>query len=211
MKTKIICLVGASGSGKDTIARRLEDEGLTVDIQSYTTREPREPGEWGHTFIEELKHNESSFEVKIKKPEYKVYLIREITKEDMIAYFNSYKSGNHYFATDEQVVRGKINTYRVDPKGAEMVKEYYKDSDVEVITIFIQVDSRIRSDRLRRRLNESLYQSDRSLFSTEEYQTHVLDRLESDKEVFRVVPCDYTISNNGCIEETIEAIKKVII
>ena len=47
----IVCLIGPSGSGKTTIARMLEAE-YNV-IHSYTTRPPREPGEWGHNFIAE--------------------------------------------------------------------------------------------------------------------------------------------------------------
>jgi guanylate kinase len=78
---KIICLVGPSGSGKTTVARGLEKEGYNI-IQSYTTRKPRFEGEWGHTFIEEYK------------------LLPGIgLPKDMIAYFNSYNSGHHYFAT----------------------------------------------------------------------------------------------------------------
>ena len=48
---KIVCLMGASGSGKTTIAKELEKEEYNV-IQSYTTRPPRESGEWGHAFVD---------------------------------------------------------------------------------------------------------------------------------------------------------------
>ena len=48
MHNRIVCLVGPSGSGKTTIAKKLADEGYNI-ILSYTTREKRASGEWGHT------------------------------------------------------------------------------------------------------------------------------------------------------------------
>ena len=48
---KIVCLVGPSGSGKTTIAKELEMMDYNI-IHSYTTRKPREPNEWGHTFVD---------------------------------------------------------------------------------------------------------------------------------------------------------------
>ena len=111
-KTKVICLIGASGSGKTTLAVKLDEISSKYNvIQSYTTRPPREDGEWGHTFIGnplELGYHNPLTLIEYKKD--------GSTKEykDVIAYFNSYNSGHHYFATDEQVLRGKDNIYIVD-------------------------------------------------------------------------------------------------
>ena len=125
METKVINLVGASGSGKTSIARELEKQGHNV-IQSYTTRAARHEGEWGHTFIKgKLSDNGKDI----------ISGSGIFSRSNMIAYFNSYNSGNHYFATDDQVVRTKTNIYIVDPEGAKMVHEFYEQEDVEVITI----------------------------------------------------------------------------
>lgn len=192
MKTRVINLVGASGTGKTTIAKELEKAGYNV-IQSYTTRPPRYDGEWGHTFIGE-------YDI-YKDKESDKLMINDIThttlhySHDMIAYFNSYNSGHHYFATDEQVVRGKDNIYVVDPAGAEMVKDYYKGTDVEVITIFLHVDWWERRTRLR---------------SRGDVWVEVNYRLEKDDNVFGLVKCDYAVNANSNIDKAIEWIKEIL-
>ena len=211
METKIICLIGASGSGKDTVAKELEKYGLH-DIPSYTTRPPRQKDEWGHTFIasyDSIPNVDGLIIRSINKSDNLLIMSKEILFDNMIAYFNSYNSGHHYFATDEQVIRNKTNIYRVDPKGAEMVKDYYKDSNVEVITIYLQADERIRSDRLRRRLNERVYQTDRNIASTKEYREHVVDRITRDRDIFKTVKCDYVVDANGSVEGVVNNILEI--
>ena len=211
MKTRVINLIGASGSGKDTVTKELTKMGMH-DIPSYTTRPPRYEGEEGHTFIEEYTISErgnNEFRFNFRRVNSFGFL-NIVNSTDMIAYFNSYNSGHHYFATDDQVIRNKTNIYRVDPKGAEMVKDFYKGSKVEVITIYLQVDERIRSDRLRRRLNERVYQTDRNIASTKEYREHVVDRITRDRDIFKTVKCDYVINGNGTVQAVVDEILAII-
>jgi guanylate kinase len=119
----IYCLVGPSGSGKTTIAKALHDEGYNV-IQSYTTRPPREPGEWGHTFTMAVYDDKPPWEA-----------------EDVIAY-NQF-NGNHYWATLDQV-RGKT-VYIIDPPGDKQLRETV---DCPIITIFLRVGREVAFHRM---------------------------------------------------------------
>lgn len=115
----IVCLVGASGSGKTTIAKELEKIGYNI-IHSYTTREPRSNNEWGHTFVKEYD-----------------------APDDLIAY--TLYNGNHYWATKSQY-RGKgYSIYIIDPAGVEVLK---KKLDVPSIVILLNVDCEVRFKRL---------------------------------------------------------------
>lgn len=125
MKDRIICLVGASGSGKTTIAKELEKRGYNV-IQSYTTRKPRYKNEWGHTFIKKA----IGHEIKMNKT--------------MIAFKKLYDY--EYFATKEQYQGKGTSIYIVDPDGSDQVKHNVKD--VEVITIFLNADENVRYHRM---------------------------------------------------------------
>lgn len=125
---KLILLVGASGSGKTTIARELEKEGYNI-IHSYTTRKPREENEWGHIFIKKAIGH------KVKKT------------NNMIAFKQLYDY--EYWATKEQYEGKGTSIYIVCPKGAEQVKENAKD--VEVITVFLMADYFEREKRLFKR------------------------------------------------------------
>lgn len=189
--TKVICLVGASGSGKTTIAKELEKTGYNI-IQSYTTRKPRYKDEWGHIFIEEWTPvpgigNPGAFEI-LDINQSKVYY-----KSDMIGYKELY--GDIYFATDKQVIRGKSNIYIVDPDGAEQVHDFYKDSDIEVITVYLQVDLTERHCRIM----------DRG-----EIFKKAMDRIRKDIEIFQIVKCDYVIDGNRSVEEVLVLMKNII-
>lgn len=194
MKDKIVCLVGPSGSGKTTIAKELEKEGFNV-IQSYTTRPPREPGEWGHIFSD------------IK--EYINATIKHEMQNYLIAYQKLYD--HHYWATKEQYKNKGTSIYVVDPKGAGQVKKNVKDA--EVITILLTVDVGKRIIRLRRRLlNENNITID-SFFGNElqdKIHNYIRKRLNKDEEIFRVVKCDYTVDANREVKEVLNDIKQII-
>lgn len=211
-KTKVICLIGASGSGKTTVALKLDEISSEYNIiQSYTTRPPREDGEFGHTFIEDPfisydKNNEINYIQEGVNPSGKSYW-----RKQMIAYFNSYKSGTHYFATDEQVIIGCTNIYIVDSKGAEMVHEFFKDSDVEVITVYLQVDEQERRYRMINRAipTVSQFRSGKT-YSHQTLLKEVSSRLESDKLLFQTVKCDYVVDGNQDIDMVVNLIREVI-
>ena len=142
---KLILLVGASGSGKTTIAKELEKLGYNI-IHSYTTRERREPDEWGHRFTKSNKV--------------------ECFIGEMIAYQQIY--GVEYFATREQYMNKGTSIYVVDPKGAKDVKTNVKDA--EVITIFLMADEITRNSRMLFNRNagdtQERVERDREIFKT---------------------------------------------
>lgn len=99
MKDKILCIVGRSGSGKTTIAEKLEKRGF-VAVQSYTTRKPRFEGERGHTFVSD----------------------EEFNKLKNILAYNEY-NGARYCTTMSQIDNSDV--YVVDIPGLKMLQEKY--------------------------------------------------------------------------------------
>jgi guanylate kinase len=122
---KIICLIGASGSGKSSIAARLEQEGYNY-IKSYTTRPKRNKTEDGHIFLDESSFN-------------------KLKKEELIAYaeFDEYK----YWSTKEQYFNKGDSIYVIEPKGAVELKSSIKDC--EVLLVYLKVDREERYKRMK--------------------------------------------------------------
>lgn len=131
----LILLVGASGSGKSTIADIFVNEiGLEV-VQSYTTRPPRTPDEKGHTFISQ----------------------NEFQKlENLVAYTNF--NGFEYCATQAQVDNADI--YVIDPAGIEYFKENY-NSDRPYIVVLIQANPDVCYSRMINRGDSPEYAKSR--------------------------------------------------
>ena len=109
MVTKnLYCIVGASGTGKTTLANAIEKDLGLKQVQSYTTRPPRHENEEGHTFI-------SNEEFKGLK--------------DLVAYtkFDGYEYG---------VTRDMLedcSLYVVDVEGVKTLKRLYKERPIVVI------------------------------------------------------------------------------
>lgn len=213
MQDKIICLVGASGSGKTTIAKELEKLGYSI-IHSYTNREEREPNEWGHTFIVNSRFEGILGIVgNISNKEQVRFL-----PSQMIAFFNNYEKDEMYFATYEQYQGKGTSIYIVDPEGTEMVKKNVKDA--EVITIFLMVDKSIRRERLAKRHNIKLGHSAKEHFELQEdterldeyfkILKEIQDRVTKDKEIFKTCKCDYVVDANRELEEVVADVIEII-
>ena len=127
MKYKYL-IVGASGSGKSTIAELLDKKYGLKQLISYTTRQPRYDGENTHIFVDKIEFD------KLK---------------DKIAYTEF--DGNEYCATKEQLDNSDI--YIIDPKGVEFLKEKYNNDVLRVI--FIKACGSVRYERMKARLLEN--------------------------------------------------------
>lgn len=120
---KVICIIGRTCSGKDTIAKYLQKEYGVEPVVSYTTRKirPSEKNGREHYFVtpEEFKD------------------ILE-TKE-IIAYtkFND----TEYCATLDSLDTSGIKSYIIDPNGVKFLKDNFSDR-IDIITIFIDTSNK---------------------------------------------------------------------
>ena len=108
----IVLLIGKSGSGKTTIANQLGEQYGWTQIQSYTTRAPRYPGETGHVFITDEEFDQLT---------------------DMVAYTEF--SGSRYCATTQQVEENQI--YVIDPDGYFYFMEKYKGDKIVLPVVIV--------------------------------------------------------------------------
>ena len=179
--------MGASGSGKTSIAKELEKDGYYI-IHSYTTRKPREENEWGQIFIDDWEKDFHEGKLVGFEP---VDGFQYIDVQEMIAYFEGY--GVSYFATREQY-RGKgTSIYVIDPTGAQEVHNTVEDADV--MTIFLTVD---RENRMCR-----MFEDNRCFDDIE-------NRLDKDRLIFNTCKCDYVVDANGELDEVVETVKTII-
>lgn len=124
MKDKLLCILGASGSGKTTVADILESRGY-VAVQSYTTRSPRYLGEKGHTFVSD----------------------EEFDKLENILAYNEY-NGYRYCTTEAQI--NDSDVYVVDIPGLKMLREKY-NGPKKIIAVGLRVSEETSRDRMARR------------------------------------------------------------
>ena len=127
-KNLLIALLGTSGCGKSTIAKKLERKHNLVSVKSYTTRKPREnnPSDLEtHTFI--------TFD---DVEQYRDEIVASCT-------FNN----NFYFTTKSQLQGCQI--YVIDGCGLKQLKENYHEK--EIISIYLDVPPEITSHRMSKR------------------------------------------------------------
>lgn len=122
MKDFILLFVGASGSGKSTIADLCCDRFGLTQVESYTTRERRCEEERGHTFV-----GVEAF-LKLKH---------------VIA--STFYNGNYYGATQEQIDNADI--YIVDPKGLDSFFDNY-EGDKRVGVVYFDIPELERFKRM---------------------------------------------------------------
>lgn len=127
MKQLLIAIIGTSGSGKSTIANRLERKFGYVPVKSYTTRAIRSNDSEDihtHTFISAAD-------------------VEQYT--DIVA--SNYYNDNYYFVT--RTMLNEADVYVVDRKGLLDLYKNYHDKDI--LSIYIDCNSSIVAQRMAER------------------------------------------------------------
>lgn len=176
MKT-IICIVGKTSSGKDTITRHIMEKFGLGMVCSYATRPMREG---------EVNGREHYFVTKEQ--------MKELLKtEHVIAYTKSEKTGVEYFATAESVLADNV-IYIINPKGIVYLKEHIPE-DFRLLQIYVYLDepeierrAMLRKDdpdAFLTRINDERDEFD-TYYNNKEYD-YVVDNRKSKEEVFAEV------------------------
>lgn len=130
MKKNLICVVGRSGSGKDTISREMSEILNMPMIVSCTTREKRENETNGveHWFI--------------SKEE-----MENINKEDMLAWT---RIGEVEYCARIGDIKDEGSIYIIDPNGLAYLKNKFENK-INIITVYIYCDKEVREQRCSKR------------------------------------------------------------
>ena len=158
----LYCIIGASGSGKSTVADLMEDRYLRKVLRSYTTRPPRKADDIDHTYISEEEY---------------------AALEEKVA--TTTIGGYHYCATREQVDESEF--YVVDWKGFDELLSSYKGVKKGLCVIYLEVDEETRKERMlwRGDSDEKIRERldiGRELFSEQQYSLHepyVIKRIKA--------------------------------
>lgn len=176
MKT-IICIVGKTSSGKDTITRHIMEKFGLGMVCSYATRPMREG---------EVNGREHYFVTKEQ--------MQELLKtEHVIAYTINDETGVEYFATAESVLADNV-IYIINPEGIVYLKEHLPE-DFRLLQIYVYLDeaeierrAMLRKDNpkaFRDRINSERKEFD-TYYNNKEYD-YVVDNRKPKEEVFAEV------------------------
>lgn len=128
---KIILLIGASGSGKSTIGKKLEDR-FTPQLISYTTRPMRKEEEDSRDYY--FMNKDSSV------------ILNGLEKVEKTTY-DGHEYGLFKFEVDDRLAQG--DTYFVCNKdGAEQIINIYGN---DVIPFWIKIDEKTMRERMQKR------------------------------------------------------------
>ena len=196
--TKFLYLiVGASGSGKDTVVNALCKRYGYKKVISWTTRSPRQD-----------EKDKSSHIFGVKDDYCRAKMTNSVVAE-------THYNGNYYWATKEQVDKSDI--YIIDIPGIETLKTKYKHRPVKVI--YLETDISTRRRRMKTR-GDSLtkivhrIQTDKEVFKNAEAYADKIFKNENNtnldelvKEIHQYIrECERNTSNS--LAEKSKAIDK---
>lgn len=183
----MILIAGRTATGKDTLAKKLEEKGLK-SVKSYTTRPRRFDGEDTHIFI---------------TPEEST----KITDKIATTVINSYE----YFATASQIK--DCDLYIIDPNGIQTLIKNCPDTEFKVI--YVEADKTASKTKAVKRsknteesdIFEKRYMAENEQFSEFEKQ------IENSDEISPNCRLIYRYKNNftkAALNAAIEQISKLI-
>ena len=176
MKPTLICIVGETGSGKDTLVNKAIEYG-NFDFRkvcSYTDRPMRDNETNGveHYFITTEEFNK----------------LKEERNDDILAYTHiknesqSNYEGYQYMALNDELEKSHI--YIIDYKGLQFLKDKYSDT-VHIVTVYIHASYLTRRKRAK---------TTRSDFK-KEFNKRVRAEREQFKEFKKLKLYNYKIEN----------------
>lgn len=182
MKGRLICIVGETASGKDMVARYIQEKYELKPVCSYTNREPRAKEVNGreHWFVSKEEFN------KIKEST----LVAAYTK---IEAKNPQTPGYEYCALLKDIEDADI--YIVDPNGIEYLQSKFPDLVLTIIYINACKDVRKRRavarDSKGEQAFEDRYQNEHEQFSeflnAYKYDYLIVNENISKEELFKTV------------------------
>lgn len=163
IKPQVLCIIGKSGSGKDTVAQMLSYIENTHLVISHTTRPKRR---YEHDGVEHIFHDSEPNVIK-NKVAYTIY------------------GGYAYWTTYEDFVESKINIYIVDEVGyKDMISKYQYLIDIQVLYIKRANKRGIYKERLDRDKNRELLKAEEiDYFINNSYDMGELERQVSNLKI----------------------------
>lgn len=193
MKPKLICVVGETGSGKDTIVNKAISNISIFNIRkvcSYTDR-PMRKGE-----TDGVEHYFVTTEVFDK--------LKEERKDDVLAYTRikdnnqTNYNGYQYLALTDELDRSHI--YIIDYNGLKFLKEKYGNK-IDIVTVYIYSSFFTRLKRAKAK---------RSDFKTE-FRKRVKAERKQFKEFKKLKLYDYKIKNkDGYLDKAVLVMQNII-
>jgi guanylate kinase len=181
-KPLVVLITGVSGSGKDTIVRKLEEKGLPIHfVVTTTSRKPRDQEQNGVDY-----HFVTNVEF--------MRMIRDGEFIEFAQVYDEYK-GVQYIHIKDAMDSGKDIIFRLDVQGVRRMKEVFP----EAVTIFIiPNDEGEWKERLQQRCTES----------TEKIQ----QRLETGRdEILEINQYDYVLVNTtGKLEVAVNDLQAIL-
>lgn len=167
----LLCILGKTACGKDSIVKKLCERTKLTAITSYTTRPRRENEEDTHIFTTED-------------------VFSQMQAEGEIAAYTEI-SGYHYWTTIDQLYKNDL--YIIDYQGLQVLQELNLPN-LRIVSVFINVPDKIREERaLKKRKDDRFVFRKRNLDESSQFR-EMLKNADFDYAVSNIeLPKAYSI------------------
>ena len=146
-KHTLLCIMGESACGKDTLVNQLCERNNYSKLISYTTRPRRDNEGNTHIFVDE-----------------DIYF--RMREDGQIAAYTNINNV-HYWSTIEQICESDI--YIIDPLGVQALKQL-NIPNLRLVTIYINVPENIRKERAIQRGDDMTIYRSRCLSERDQFR-----------------------------------------